>query len=343
MSKSVKSPTYSNVSNSLIVQGNQLIEGSYDLSLTEMRLLYMALKQVEPLKPKPQKEYVLKTRDYQAQYGLELNNCYTQLRDSVDSLSRKPIITYEFNEKRNRIDKVQRFWFDQLSYGISENNDSDVLVRFSDSVSKYLYELKNEFTLLKLENFSKLDSPFSFRLYSWLYRYRNLKKYTKDNGLISTEPFEITWMKERVGLVDCYDDYRDFKKRVLEPAVVSINSNTDLSVTYEQVKTGRWITAIIFHFICDKNSAISGKPARPRLPRRPKVVKSSDAEGVWARRCADLLNDYRKKLKKYDKSQELSVLDLNKLKDYYKIIGDKFSVEKLDELISSRKNRNKKT
>ncbi|WP_426575346.1 replication initiation protein (plasmid) [Xenorhabdus stockiae] len=342
MSSDVNSSTHSNVGNSLIVQGNQLIEGSYDISLSEMRLLYMALNQVEPLKPMPQKEYVLKARDYQSQYGLDLTNCYKQLRDAADSLARKPIITYEWNEKKKRIDKVQRFWFEKLSYSASEKNDSDVLVKFSGSVSQYLYELKNEFTAFNIENIVKLDSPFSFRLYSWLCKYRNLNKHKNANGLISTDPFEIVWMKERVGLIDSYNDYRDFKKRVLEPAVVSINANTDLSVTYEQVKTGRWITAITFHFICDKGGAISVKPARPRLPRRPRVIKGSDAEGIWARRCIEALNDYRKKLKKYDKNMELLIADLTKLLSYYEIIGDKLSVEKIDNLIESRKKRSNK-
>ncbi|MBD2780813.1 replication initiation protein [Xenorhabdus sp. 42] len=342
MSSDVNSSTHSNSGNSLIVQGNQLIEGSYDISLSEMRLLYMALNQVEPLKPMPKKEYVLKARDYQIQYGLDLNNCYKQLRDAADSLARKPIITYEWNEKKKRLDKVQRFWFEELSYSASERNDSDVLVKFSSSVSKYLYELKNEFTAFNIENVVKLDSPFSFRLYSWLCKYRNLNKYKNKNGLISTDPLEIAWMKERVGLINSYPDYRDFKKRVLEPAVVSINANTDLSVTYDQVKTGRWITAIIFHFICDKGGAFSVKPARPRLPRRPKVIKGSDAEGIWARRCIEALNDYRKKLKKYDKDLELSGADLTKLKSYYEIIGDKFNMEKIDTLMTSRKNKNRK-
>ncbi|OTA13980.1 hypothetical protein Xvie_04093 [Xenorhabdus vietnamensis] len=127
----------------------------------------------------------------------------------------------------------------------------------------------------------------------------------------------------------------------MEPAVISINANTDLTVTYEQVKTGRWITAITFHFICDKGGAISVKPARPRLPRRPRVIKGSDAEGIWARRCIEALNDYRKKLKKYYKNMELPVADLTKLLSYYEIIGDKFSIEKIDNLITSRKKAGK--
>ncbi|MCV5467064.1 replication initiation protein, partial [Escherichia coli] len=36
---------------SLLAQGNQLLEGAYDITLIEMRLLYLALTKIDSRKP----------------------------------------------------------------------------------------------------------------------------------------------------------------------------------------------------------------------------------------------------------------------------------------------------
>nr|ULG11321.1 RepB family.p replication initiator protein [Serratia entomophila] len=80
-------------------------------------------------------------------------------------------------------------------------------------------------------NMASLDTPFAFRLYSWLSRYRNLDKYKiKKSGVISTEPIALDWMKDRAGLLNKYKDFKNFRVRVLDPAVDVINRTTDLTV-----------------------------------------------------------------------------------------------------------------
>ncbi|HGY7688154.1 TPA: replication initiation protein, partial [Escherichia coli] len=197
--------------------------------------------------------------------------------------------------------------------------------RFSDSVSQYLYELKSEFTQMNLEHMVKLDTPFSFRLYSWLYKYKNLNRNKKHSGVISTDPITIEWMKERTGLTGKYPVYKDFKKRVLDPAVDIINANTNLSVTYEGIKSGRKIESVVFTYLVENEThdgkKIATKPLRPRLPSRPRVIKGSSAEVAWAKKCIDVMKNYLISLREYDDKLKLSRPDLQKVKLWHEITG----------------------
>ncbi|EIQ9245739.1 replication initiation protein, partial [Escherichia coli] len=301
---------------SLLTQGNQLLEGAYDITLIEMRLLYLALTKIDSRKPQPASEYTLFAKEYRDAFSLDSKNCYEQLKSAASSLGSKPIVTYEWNETKKRIDAVKRFWFSSIRYGVG-NSESDITLRFSDSVSQYLYELKSEFTQMNLEHMVKLDTPFSFRLYSWLYKYKNLSRNKKESGVISTDPITIEWMKERTGLTGKYPVYKDFKKRVLDPAVDIINANTNLSVTYEGIKSGKRIESVVFTYLVENETThgkkMAVKPLRPRMPSRPRVVKGSLAEATWARNCLNVMRGYLVALKEYDHTLKLSSSDVAKV------------------------------
>lgn len=43
----------------IVTQANQLVEGAFDITLIEMRLLYLALTKVDSRNPQPEGEYRL--------------------------------------------------------------------------------------------------------------------------------------------------------------------------------------------------------------------------------------------------------------------------------------------
>jgi len=302
----------------LVTQANQLVEGAYEVNLIEMRLLYLALTKIDPRNPQPDGEYTIYASEYNNMYSLSKTG-YEQLKSAVDSLSRKPVVTY-YNGTRVK----QRFWFSSIEYGVG-GSESDVILRFSDTVREYLYELRKDFTQMNLNEIVKLDSPFAFRLYSWLYRYRNLDRYTNSNKVITTEPLGVEWMKERSGLAGKYPQLADFRRRVLDPAIDMINAHTNLSVTYAIEKHGRKVGAFIFSYIDEKEHAshtlAPTKPLRPRLPNRPRVTKGSAAEGEWARTCIRVIRDYQLALQAYSDKLHINAADLKKVHAWYAIIG----------------------
>ncbi|PLR34641.1 plasmid replication protein [Chimaeribacter californicus] len=322
-----------------VTQDNKLLEGAYSATLDEMRLLYLALVQIDSKKVQPDGLYTLYPADFEKMFGVHPSHTHQQLKKAADSLGSKPIITYEWDEKKKRLDKVKRFWFSSIRYDASDNT-ADVTIRFSPDVVPYLYDLKKEFTQVDFEHVSRLDTPFAFRLYSWLVKFRNLARNSRQNGIIETDPFEIDWMKERTGLVGKYEEYRFFKRDVLVPAVERINANTDISVSWQPVKVGRSVTAIKFFYVIESGQR-AAKPLRPRLPRRPHAVAGSDLEGKWARRCISLMKEYRQKLEAFDSSEKITLADLRKWLDWYTITGDTANIKQLQAEIKKRSTRKK--
>lgn len=101
-------------------------------------------------------------------------------------------------------------------------------------------QLKNQFTYFQLSMMSDLSSIHAIRIYEMMMQWR----ITKVVPSISVDD-----LRARLGLSeDEYPRMFDFKKRVLDHAVNAINEHTDITVSYEQQKSGRNITGFIFKF-----------------------------------------------------------------------------------------------
>jgi hypothetical protein len=163
-----------------------------------------------------------------------------------------------------------------------------------------------------------------------------------------TMPLET--IKTRAGFAEtAYPQWRDFKSRVIQPAVDAINQKTNLSVSYSVTRKGKKVYALIFTFINElqKNIAILGsggtcvlaavKPIRPRLLRRPKVEAGSHAEGEWQRKNLKLLSDYLKALRVWCPAAKLTMEDLKKLVFYSKIFNPTLHEEMQQEQLDRQK------
>ncbi|MFP7609845.1 replication initiation protein, partial [Serratia quinivorans] len=319
-----------------VVQGNDLLEGAYGVTLDEMRLLNLALAQIDSRKPQPDMLYTLYPRDYQRIYGVNPTSSHRQLRDAADSLMKKPVTIYK-EDRNGKVRTVQLSWFSRLEY-VSNDDHSAVVLRFGQDVAPYLFELKESFTKLDFINLARLDTPFSIRLYSWLVKARNLTRY-RSHGTIEVT-LEIEWMREKANLQGKYQDYRDFRQKLLQPSLDRINASTDISVIWEPVKIGRSVHAIKFTYV-DESAPEAVKPMRPRLPRRPHVTAGSAAEGEWARKCIALLTQYMAQLEAYDPNEKVSVPDLRKLAGWYKKVGHREQERETLDAIKLRAQRRK--
>ena len=319
-----------------VVQGNDLLEGAYGVTLDEMRLLNLALAQIDSRKPQPDMLYTLYPRDYQRIYGVNPTSSHRQLRDAADSLMKKPVTIYK-EDRNGKVRTVQLSWFSRLEY-VSNDDHSAVVLRFGQDVAPYLFELKESFTKLDFINLARLDTPFSIRLYSWLVKARNLTRY-RSHGTIEVT-LEIEWMREKANLQGKNQDYRDFRQKLLQPSLDRINASTDISVIWEPVKIGRSVHAIKFTYV-DESVPEAVKPMRPRLPRRPHVTAGSAAEGEWARKCIALLTQYMAQLEAYDPNEKVSVPDLRKLAGWYKKVGHRDQERETLDAIKIRAQRKK--
>lgn len=316
--------------NSIVIQSNELIESGFTATLGEMRLIYFAMKKIKPKEKNKKDFYLLNVGEYCNLYGISrIANGYDQMRKAINTLKKKPIVLYQWNDEFQYNEKTEKFWFDSVSYFEGEVNKSGagLKIKFTESISDYLFDLQNNFTKINFEMISKLDTVFSFRLYSWLSMFRHFKKHTNQNGVTTTNPIDLSWIRERTGLVDKYPDYKEFKRNVLSPAMENINKLTDFSVTFKEVKVSQKVVSLIFSYIVE-----TGVKKELVLPKRPQVLKGTHLEGEWARECISVILNYKKETK-------LDFCDLDekivkKLASFYKIIGDDSNYKKISKLIN---------
>ena len=303
----------SNSTNLTVVHSNELIEASYNLTLDEMRLLSFAASKIDS-RNKNVGELKIFASDFAKAFNLNKHNSHRNLINSVKALGNKSVIMPLDKEKNQVLPWLARGVYDKQS-----TDSSHVVIEFSKYIEPYIFELKERFTAVNFECAARLNTPFAFRLYQWLYKAKSLDKHKKGQGIEVI--LDINWMKKQACLEGLYDRWVNFRDRLILPSIEKINSETDISVDWQPIKTGRAVTALKFNYVLEK--ATQKKPLRPRLLKRPKVEKGSHQESEWMRANIKLLTTYRNKLLAYDKSLKLSLPDLRKLRSYHLALGEK--------------------
>ena len=111
-----------------------------------------------------------------------------------------------------------------------------VKIRLDEDLKPYLLMLSKNYTAFPLHNIIKMKTKYGIMLYELLKSVANLGKYIE---------FSVEEIKEHL---DCsnYDNFANFKKRVLLPALVDVNTYTELRVEVDYKKTGRSNTHLLF-------------------------------------------------------------------------------------------------
>ena len=95
---------------------------------------------------------------------------------------------------------------------------------------------KNGYVRYQLKNIISLKSQYSVRLYP------KLKDKMKYGWTVSVEELR----KEMGATASSYDSFKAFNRTVLQKAVNEINDVTDINVTVENIRKGRFVTAVRF-------------------------------------------------------------------------------------------------
>ncbi|MCU4518501.1 replication initiation protein RepM, partial [Acinetobacter radioresistens] len=160
---------------------------------------------------------------------------YEALKNAVNNLFERQFSFRETTKKGVGI--VRSRWVSRIKY----IDDSAILeITFAPDVVPLITRLEQHFTSYQLKQVSQLTSKYAIRLYELLIAWREVGKVPK---------IELSEFREKLGIAaDEYKAMNHFKSRVLEPSIKQINEHTDITVSYEQHKTGRTITGFSFRF-----------------------------------------------------------------------------------------------
>jgi plasmid replication initiation protein len=224
------------LSTPLVYKSNALIEASYRLSVYEQRIILGCIVQVrrdEPLTD--QKLYTVSAQQIAQDAGVSIDRAYQHLKAASERLFRREVTLHEApNGKGNAKVRLTR-WVQEVVY---QKDQGTVSLRFSQPIVPYLSQLSEQFTRYALADVARMDSAHAIRLYELLCQWRDAGR----------REVSVEWLRDAFQLEGKYPAIKDFKKRVIEPAVEQINELSPLWVKWEQRKTGRRVTHLTFTF-----------------------------------------------------------------------------------------------
>jgi plasmid replication initiation protein len=224
-------------SNALVVKSNALVEASYRLTLNEQRLILSCISQIRRDEPVTDKiMYSVFASEFAKICGTDPKIAYQQLQSAAVTLKRREVrITQEPNGQGRRKKTLVANWVQTIEYTEGEGT---VKLRFNHDMLPYLTELSRCFTSYKLRNVVCMSSSYGVRIYELLAQWVKFGE----------KEISVQWLKENLQIEKKYEKLRDFKRRVLDPAIKDINKNSDLWAKWSQKKTGRKVTHLIFQF-----------------------------------------------------------------------------------------------
>ncbi|MCZ3066939.1 MULTISPECIES: replication initiation protein RepM [Acinetobacter] len=252
--------------NGLVVKDNALINASYNLELTEQRLVMLAIINARELGQgiTADSKLEIHASDYAKLFNVSPDASYKALKEAVNNLfNRQFSYTAEY-KKTGKVGIVRSRWVSRIFYV----DDLALLeITFAPDVVPLITRLEEHFTKYEAKQVAHLTSKYATRLYELLIAWREVGK---------TPFFELQQLRKNLGVED--DEYQrmhHFKSRVLETAITQINEHTDIKATYEQHKQGRTITGFSFKFKQKKQPQIETK----RDPNTPDFfIKMTDAQ-----------------------------------------------------------------
>ena len=253
--------------NSLVVKDNALINASYNLELTEQRLIMLAIINARESGQgiTADSKLEIHASDYANLFNVSIDASYKALREAVNNLfNRQFSYTAEY-KKTGKTGIVRSRWVSRIFYV----DDLALLeITFAPDVVPLVTRLEEHFTSYQAKQVAHLTSKYATRLYELLIAWREVGKVPQ---------IEISEFRNRLGLLESeYTAMSDFKKRVLEPSIKQINEHTDITATYEQHKKGRLISGFSFKL---KQKQEAKKIESKRDPNTPDFfIKMTDAQ-----------------------------------------------------------------
>ena len=263
--------------NGLVVKDNALINASYNLELTEQRLVMLAIINARELGQgiTADSKLEIHASDYAKLFNVSPDASYKALKDAVNNLfNRQFSYTAEY-KKTGKVGIVRSRWVSRIFYV----DDLALLeITFAPDVVPLITRLEEHFTKYEAKQVAHLTSKYATRLYELLIAWREVGK---------TPVFELQQLRKNLGVED--DEYQrmhHFKSRVLETAITQINEHTDIKATYEQHKKGRTITGFSFKF----KQKVQPKIETKRDPNTPDFfVKMTDAQRhLFAKKMSEM-------------------------------------------------------
>ena len=266
-----------------VVLQNRVVECYRSMSLDEKRLFIMATPLARTTKVSSNDPIFISSSDFARECGVDLSTAYTALEVASDRL-----FTRFFGYTAENGDRVKMRWVNKVIYKAGQGGSE---LYFSDEVLLLLREFDalNPYTKYKKEVVLRLKKDYSLDFYHLA------KKHQTMGGF----QISLDELFEQLGLPESYRRIGNLKDRVIKPSLDEITANTDIDLSYENVKRGRSVVGFKF--------TVKEKP-------KPKVIETGRDKNTIDMFCK--LTDAQ--IQKYSSilSKVSDISDLSTFPDY---------------------------
>lgn len=263
----MKESTYIELRNKTVVKANELIQKSrFNLSLQQQKMVLYLISQISPY-DEDFKLYEFSIPEFCRVCGIDMTSGknYQDLKQAIKEIADKSLWINIDEDEETLLRWIEKPYINKKS-GV-------IKIRLDEDMKPFLLQLKQNFTQYELIYTLHFKSKYTIRLYELLksIHFHELETYTRK--------YSIDELRRILG-AETYTEYRDFKRRVLEPSVKEVNDYSDKAVSYEEIKNGRRVTGVQF--------TLSTKDVMERLLIRDKIDKElgTDQMSLW-----DTLNE----------------------------------------------------
>ncbi len=172
----------------------------------------------------------LSASDYVKEFPSVANRAYEILKEATEKLLKT---TFATKSVRGNVLKIN-----VCSQAEYVDSDGRIDIKFTEEIMPHLAELGEKFTMYNLNEIAGFGSIYTTRLYELLMQF-------KTTGELK---ISVTDLRFKLGCSDILKQYAHLRQRAIDHAVDEINSQWTLGVKYEEIKTGRTVTDLIFTF-----------------------------------------------------------------------------------------------
>lgn len=217
---------YLELRNRTVVKANDIIQRSrFSLSLIQQRVIIYLLSHITPQDEEFQL-YEFSIVEFCKVCGMdyESGKNYEALKQAIKDISDKSM----WIELPNGDDTLVR-WIEKPY--ISKKSGI-IRIKLDEDLKPYLLQLKRNFTQYELVWTLHFKSKYTIRLYELV------KSIHFQEGEEYTREFSMSDIRRLLD-AENYTDYKDLRKRVIDPAVKEINRYSDKFISYEPIRSGK--------------------------------------------------------------------------------------------------------
>lgn len=253
------------------IENRFVFHAQYQLSAREQKVILFLIANMDPKKQSRFHEQVISVKelehilknDEEAKWG----GLYQEMREFTKRIRNKGIEFDTDIEIDGKKFPGYINWFQSVEPIKMDSGEVAISFLFSEKLKPFLIDL-NEYARINYLEAAPLKSSYAIRMFQIFKAARGRMQKHEE---VSTMEYEVEQLKSVLGIPGKYDDFRNFRRRVLDVIYEEVNEHTNIILHPIRFKRGgRVIAKVVFKF-GDRQPAPEGLP-KGRFPEMEPTV-----------------------------------------------------------------------